>query len=248
MIRMDLLHTLHPVKWAKDVLNFKADNWQQQVLESAEKQIILNVTRQGGKSTVTAIKALHRAIYYPKSLILVISPSLRQSGEFFRKIKDSLQQLKDKPTLVEDNKLSLQLRNSSRIVSLPSSEATIRGFSAVDMLLFDEFARVDEELYQAVRPMLAISNGQIILLSTPNGRSNEFYNIWHEGQGWLKIQVTAEDIPRISREFLTKERENMGKRFFLQEYHCQFMEDEDSLWSNELIGRAVSREYEAWNL
>ncbi|NMB13540.1 MAG: hypothetical protein GX977_14780 [Firmicutes bacterium] len=248
MIKRDLLFTLFPVKWAKEVLGFQADRWQQQVLESTERQIILNVTRQGGKSTVTAIKALHRALYYPNSLILVISPSLRQSGEFFRKVKDGFQRLSEKPSLLEDNRLSLQLNNKSRIVSLPSSEETIRGYSAVDMLLFDEFARVDDELYQAVRPMLAVSNGQIILLSTPKGKSNEFYNIWHGGEGWLKIEVTADQIPRISEDFLENEKLNMGERAFLQEYYCRFMEDEDALWSNDLINQAVSKEHEAWIL
>jgi hypothetical protein len=56
-----------------------------------------------------------------------------------------------------DNEMSSQFPNGSRIVGLPGSEGTIRGFSAVSLLLVDEASRVPDELYLAVRPMLAVS-------------------------------------------------------------------------------------------
>ena len=54
----------------------------------------------------------------------------------------------------------LELTNFSRIVCVPCKEETIRGFAKVDLLVIDEAARVPDDLYRAVRPMLAVSGGQ----------------------------------------------------------------------------------------
>ena len=80
-----------------------------------------------------------------------MSPSLRQSGELFRKVANLQAQLDHKPELTEDNRLSLRLANGSRVISLPSKEGTIRGFSGVDLIIEDESSRVPDELYRAVR-------------------------------------------------------------------------------------------------
>ncbi len=63
------------------------------------------------------------------------------------------------------------LENGSRIVSLPGTEGTIRSYSAVRLLLVDEASRVDDDTIAAVRPMLAVSGGQLIALSDARGPS-----------------------------------------------------------------------------
>ena len=117
--------------FATDRLGFTApDPWQAAFLRASDRQIILNCHRQAGKSTVAAILALHRAWFYPGSLVLLVSPSLRQSGELFKKVVDFLDIVRstmpERPQrLPEDNKLSFELPNRSRVVSLPGSEGTI---------------------------------------------------------------------------------------------------------------------------
>jgi hypothetical protein len=69
---------------------------------------------------------------------LVVSPSARQSGAFLRKASGFVSKLKIRPTGDGDSEISLALPNGSRIVWLPGTEATIRGFSAVRLLLVDE--------------------------------------------------------------------------------------------------------------
>ena len=101
----DLKAALEPVNFAKE-LGFAPDPWQVKVLNSSSKRLILNCSRQSGKSTTASVLALHRAIYYPENLILLVSPSLRQSSELFRKVGEQLERLKVKPKLIEDNKLS----------------------------------------------------------------------------------------------------------------------------------------------
>jgi len=235
----DLLNTLDSLLFAKE-LGFNPDVWQEKVLTSSSKRIILNCARQTGKSTVTAIMALHRALYWPGSLILLISPSLRQSSELFRMVTSFLNTLHEKPTLLEDNKLSCTLLNKSRIVSLPSKEATIRGFSGASLIIEDEASRVLDDLYVAIRPMLSVSGGKLILMSTPFGKRGHFFEAWDKGQGWEKIQVKATECVRITPEFLEEERVSLGEWWWRQEYNCEFVEATDSVFNYDLILKSLS--------
>jgi hypothetical protein len=140
------------------------------VLASDAKQIILLCSRQSGKSTVTSILATHQAVAVPGSLVLLLAPALRQSQELFRKVKGVYAALGDTVPAVVENALSLELANASRIVCLPGQEMTVRGFSAPDLVIEDEASRVTDALHQAIRPMLAISRGRLVLLSSPFGR------------------------------------------------------------------------------
>src|ERR1039458_5399126 len=160
----------NPVEWVREKLGFEADAAQSRALRSQSRRGLLNCSRQWGKSTVTAAKAVYQAYTAAKSLTLVVSPSARQSGEFIRKASAFAQELKIRPQGDGDNEISLAFPNGSRVVGLPGNEATIRGFSAVSLLLVDEAARVADELYMAIRPMLAVSRGTLWLMSTPFGK------------------------------------------------------------------------------
>jgi hypothetical protein len=90
--------------------------------------------------------------------------------------------LEDKAAAVKDESaLRLELRNGSRIVSLPGDETTVRGYSGVRLLVVDEAARVPDDLYFSIRPMLAVSGGRLVCLSTPFGKRGFFYEAWTEG-------------------------------------------------------------------
>jgi hypothetical protein len=241
MLASDLAQALDPVIFAREALGFTPDPWQERALRWSGKRLLLNCSRQSGKSTTAAILALHRAIFYPSSLVLLVSPSLRQSSELFRKVQDMLRDLPEQPELIEDNKLSLQMRNKSRIVSLPGSEETIRGFSGASLIVEDEAARVPDDLYFAVRPMLAVSGGRLILMSTPFGKRGHFFKEWTEGgDTWERIRITAHDCPRISPQFLEEERQALGEWWFRQEYLCEFVETEDQLFTYEQAMAALS--------
>ena len=199
MLRRDLLWALDPVRFAREALGFHPDSSQARVLRSHKLRLLLNCTRQWGKSTTAAALALHRALYYPNSLILLVSPSQRQSSELFRKVAAFLNQLAIKPVKVEDNQFSLQLANGSRIVALPGKEATVRGFSGVSLIIEDEASRVDDLLYRSMRPMLAVSGGRLILMSTPFGKRGHFFEEWTEGgSSWERIEVQSHRLPAHS--------------------------------------------------
>jgi hypothetical protein len=233
------------VAWARQELGFAADEKQAQVLRSESRRGLLNCSRQWGKSTVSAAKALHRAWHEAGSLTLVVSPTARQSGEFLRKVEGFARTLGTRPRGDGDNEISLALPNGSRIVGLPGTEATIRGFSAVSLLLIDEAARVIDDLYLAVRPMLAVSDGALWLLSTPFGKRGFFYEAWaHGGAEWERVQATGPECPRISRRVLEEDRREMGERSFRQEYLCEFEGSTSGIFDRDLVERAMSDEFE----
>jgi hypothetical protein len=229
-----------PLHFALHSLKFRPDLWQEKVLSWQGNRLVLNCCRQSGKSTIAAILGLHRAIYFAKSLILLVSPTLRQSGELFRKVSDFLRLLPVRPALVEDNKLSLQLANGSRIVSLPAKESNIRGFSGPSLIIEDESARVMDDLFLALRPMLSVSQGQHILMSTPFGKRGHFYDVWEQGEGWEKVKITAEQCPRITPEFLAEEQRTMPRSWYAAEYGCEFTETIDSVFSYQDVMNAMS--------
>ena len=241
MIRTDLMRALSPSVFAQESLGFTPDPWQKQALDWQGKRLLLNCNRQSGKSTVASILALHQAIYFPGSLILLVSPSLRQSQELFRKVSEHIERLETKPRKAEDNRLSVVLDNKSRIISLPSTETTIRGFSGANLIIEDEAARVPDELYIAVRPMLAVSGGRLILLSTPFGKRGHFYTASTDlSQEWERILIKATDCSRISEEFLAEEKRTIGEWWYRQEYMGEFVETLDSVFSHELVMGVLS--------
>ena len=246
----DLEMALDPVRFAKH-LGFEPDAWQAGVLRWGGKRLALNCGRQTGKSTTAAALALHRAVYYPGSLILLVSPSQRQSTELFRKVGELLGRVEadGKPELTEDNRLSCVLANLSRIVSLPSSEATIRGFSGASLIVEDEASRVSDDLYRAVRPMLATSGGRLVLMSTPYGKRGHFWEVWNEGgPEWERVKVPATECPRIGAAFLAEEQRSLGAWWFSQEYLCEFIDAASSAFTWEMVQAAQKEQIESWNL
>jgi hypothetical protein len=230
------LSCLDPVEFAQHRLGITPDTTQRLVLDPTPRRGILNCCRQWGKSTLTAVKAVHNAMYAEGSVTLVVSPSQRQSGEFVRKASQFVRRLGLRVRGDGDNAISLLFPNGSRIVGLPGTEATIRGFSAVSLLLIDEASRVSDELYKAVRPMLAIGGGALWLMSTPFGRRGFFYETWTGGSAdWVRIKATGPECERIAKSFLDEERREMGDRCFRQEYLCEFISSEDMLFDMELV-------------
>jgi hypothetical protein len=245
-LALDMAAHLDPVIFARRAA-IEPDPWQAGVLRSDHPRMLLNCSRQSGKSTTTALIALHRATYTPGALVLLLSPSLRQSAELFRTVAQHYSATGAQVPSTAESRLRLELENGSRIISLPASEATIRGYAGVDLLIFDEAARVGNDLYASTRPMLATSGGRLIALSTPFGKRGWWSDAWHSQHDWHRVKVTAEQCPRISPAFLEEERQQLGDWWFQQEYGCEFMDAETSAFRSDDIDRAFM-EVETWTL
>jgi hypothetical protein len=230
-LALDLAAALDPVVLAQQA-GITPDAWQTQVLRSTAPRLLFNASRQAGKSTVTSVLAVHTALYRPESLVLLISPSLRQSSELFRSCL-RVYRAAGRPVESEaETLLRLELANGSRIISLPGSEGTIRGFAAPALVAVDEASRVEDELLTAVTPMLATSaQGRLLALSTPAGKRGWWFRAWDEGGDlWERVQVRAADIPRIPASFLASERRLMTASRYRQEYECSFEEADDAVF------------------
>jgi hypothetical protein len=200
------------------------DPWQMEVLSSTASRVGMLAARQVGKTVTAAALALREALLRPNALVLVLSPSLRQSGEFFRaKLLTLWRKLGSPLAGRPPTRLELELSNGSRVVSLPEAEGTVRGFSSVRLLVIDEAARVSDELYCAVRPMLAVSGGRLVALSTPFGQRGWFYEMWHSQERWHRVEVKASQCPRLTPEFLAEERAALGPRWYAMEFENAFL-------------------------
>jgi Terminase large subunit, T4likevirus-type, N-terminal len=231
-------------EWVRTELGFEADETQARVLNSRNKRMMLNCARQWGKSTVTAAKAVHEAYTHAGSLTLAVSPTARQTGEFLRKAQDFMTKLGLPVKGDGDNEMSLAFPRGSRIVGLPGTEATVRGFSAVALMLVDEASRVSDELYRAIRPMMAVSGGTLWLLSTPFGKRGFFHEAWaHGGDGWERVCVRAEECGRIPASFLAEERMVQGERWYRQEYGCEFIDGTSGVFDRELLEAALTSDF-----
>jgi hypothetical protein len=170
----------------------------------------------------------------------VASPCERPSSLFLRKAEATVRTLGITPRGDGDNSLSIFLPNGSSIVGLPGTEDTIRGFSAVSLVLIDEASRVDDSMYKALLPMLAVGNGDLWMMSTPHGRRGFFYETWtHGGESWARVKATGADCERVSKEFLEEMRGALGSKWFDREYLGEFVTSEDNTFDLDLTEAAL---------
>jgi hypothetical protein len=92
--------------------------------------------------------------------------------------------------------------------------------------------------------MLAVSGGAMMMLTTPYGRRGVFYEEWEgdDSDKWERYEVPASSVPRITAEFLDKERRSLPARVFRQEYECSFEETDVAVFSYADIAGAMSDE------
>jgi hypothetical protein len=191
---------------------------------------------------MAGVVALHKALTVPNSLVLILAPAERQAKELFSKVAEAYRALGHIVPAESYRKMGAELANGSRIEALPGTEKTIRGFSGVDLLLVDEASRVTDELYYAVRPMLAVSGGRLMMLSTPYGKRGVYFEEWSGGEEWERYEVPASRCPRIPASFLEEERRALPAWIYRQEYECSFEETEDQVFSHELVSAAITDE------
>lgn len=241
-----LVHARDPIAFGRDLAPFVLDEYQERALAWDGRRLLLNCTRQWGKSTIIALRALRRAIFVPMTLILLVSPTLRQSLELFAKVAFFRKRVRYLAPPLEDNKLSCTLANGSRIVALPGNPEGIRGYSAPGLIVLDEDAFIPDAMMAAVRPMLISSGGQLIEMSSPFGKRGHFYESWaNGGDAYDRIEVNAFQVPRFDRAMLEEERRALGDWLFRQEYMCEFVDTIDSVFTHEQVMGALANDVEA---
>lgn len=184
---------------------------------------------------------LTAAIENSSALVILVAASERQSVELMSKVQLYMERAKIR-TAVPATKSTVVFRNESRIVALPGSPATIRGYSAPKLVIVDEAAFVDKEVFAAVRPMLATNNGDLLLISTCFLRDDFFDQQWGMESQYQRVQVKSSECPRISAEFLQSERLSLPDWLYLREYECVPMEAVNLMFGGDVINRAFTPE------
>lgn len=238
----DLARALDPTLLAEDC-GIAPDPWQADLLRSIPRRALLLCSRQSGKSTVTALIALHTAVYDAPALVILVSPSQRQSAELFRTVVGFHARLAGAPAMTQESALRCELANGSRILALPGTERTVRGYAGASLVVIDEAARVEDDLLAAVRPMMATkSEGRLIALTTPAGKRGWFYDAWIGPGDWTRVKVPASECPRISKDFLDEELKELGAQRYAEEYELEFLDADEAVFPVAVIEAAFSND------
>lgn len=232
-----------PALWAKQVLNISLDPWQRELVATEPGRRVITLThRQAGKTTGAAVVVAHQLIFGSVgSTSLVLAPTMRQSAEMVRRVRQFL--LKAGVKLSADNAFSLALSNNSRVLGLPGQDdAAIRGLTVDGVLCVDEAARVPDTLYQAATPMLLrhAKKSRLMLLSTAWAKEGFFYKVWADGaeKDWIKIQARIEDCAHLTKDDIERERRSMPDSVFRREYLCEFDQTDTRFFSLEGLANA----------
>jgi hypothetical protein len=215
-----LAYKLDPALWVKDVVKIEPAPWQRRFMSAPRGASILALTaRQVGKTTTAAWAIAHQMMFFPGSLSIIVCPAQRQSAEAVRRIREVL--LTTNAEFANDNVYGLELKNGSRVMALPSTDDSVRGLTVTGWIIFDEAARLSEDLIAAVRPMRARQPAtRLAMLSTAWSRTDPFWTAWtNEDADWIRFKMTADmpDCP-LSPEQITKERVALSSHEFKREY------------------------------
>lgn len=238
-IGSDIAAALDPVLFARRQ-GFTAETWQQKLMRSKSRRQLLACSRQVGKSTSVAFKAVHTAVYTPGALVLIIAPGQRQAEEFLKTAKAIYRAAGRPVDTTADSTTTLELANGSRIVALPGTEGTTRGFAGAKLLIIDEAARVDDDVFAGVLPMVA-SDGTVAVLSTPWGQRGFFWELWDDTtNGWERHRITVYESAQWNAERIEEVRRSVGSFAFASDYEAQFTDTEQQVFTTSAVRAAFS--------
>ena len=242
------VYAADPVLWSREVCQWEPDPWQAKLLRSAAQNLLVNCSRQSGKTTTAAVLSAHCATFMKEATVVVLSPVQRQAALLLRQTKSFFRMASDE-RLLRNNVYDFETSEGSRVITLPGDEDTIRGVASVDLLLLDEAARIPDELYLTVVPMLAVSRGRQLALSTPKGKRGWWWDAWRgeDGETWETYEVPWQKCPRFDAEQIKRFRIKFGPTRFAQEFECTFNTMEGMLFDPDDVAAAFSQEVDVWD-
>ena len=229
------------VAYAEQKIGIKLDDWQKDYINT-EGNTAVRAGRQSGKSFAESLRVALFALLNPKTQTLIIGAVDRQSVELFEKVKSHIVALADENHVSIEGNPSMHriwLTNGSKIIALPCGRTGygLRNY-AIHKLVVDEAHYVPEEVFVAVRPMLATTGGTIDLLSTPRGNKGFFHDCFFSDE-FTTFHVYSRDCPRITEDFLKSEKKRMTKLQFSQEYEAEFLDQLQQFFSKDLIDSCI---------
>lgn len=234
-IAADLVTALDPVRLFRQAFTVEPLAWQVDYLRETRPTVVLK-GRQVGASFSAAALAIHTVRYLPNVNAVIVSPSLKQSTEITTRARAGLKELGER--LVQDSTSMLRLTNGSRILSLPGTARSVRGWTA-RLLVLDEAAYITPETWTAARAIVA-TGGRLVVQSTPSDEVGDYHDlVMGDDPGWARFTVRSDEVPTISAEFLASERRAMGPDAYATEYECQFGKAGASPFTAERIANLI---------
>jgi len=241
-----------PVDFCTKLLNYTPTSYQRELLAalpSGSKRIVLRWARQSGKTQSLASAIIWFCATRPGSLALIVAPGLRQSMILRDKVHaliDRMPKERRRALIRRRLRTTITLRNGSTIVALPNSENLLRGYTA-NLVVCDEaaFFHNDEAIFTGVlTPMLATTDGAMIVSSTPWGTKTIFHQLNHDPD-WQLIHVpwTRALQEGVYKPTFTTEVEKIkatNPQHYRMEYEAEFTEDTDTWLPQDLLAKAVS--------
>lgn len=209
-------------------------------------------SRQSGKTTTITIYALWIVCFQSDKRITIVANKESTAKEIFARIKMAFEQLPVwmKPSVKSWRKDGFQLANDSAITISTTSSAGPRG-STSNLLIIDEMAHCPnelmKELWKSAIPIISSSKkSQIVVISTPNGTDNKFFELYKESQKengeWHCEVVNWFDVPGRDEEWKNQTIAAMGsKEDFDQEFGNVFHEPGKTAIDPELLEQLKSQ-------
>ncbi len=210
------------------------DPWQQELINSKGDVVVVS-GRQCGKSTGVSQLAGDVAKNIPDSFILIGAYVIEQAQLIFRKIHDYMLAVYPKEIKGHVTLNFMELKNGSKICCRPIGDtgSGMRGYSAT-MIIIDEAAFVPNRAWEAIEPVISVTKGRTILLSTPQGKRGFFYKATIN-KNYKLMQISARDCPRHTKKFLDQKKAEMSPVAFATEYLGEFIDDYNRKFTEEWI-------------
>lgn len=237
------LLSIDPVARFESVVGI-ADDWQKEFLRAKDDFVAALCSRQTGKSTATACTAYDHIVR--GMFVLILAPSERQSRELLRKILLFRGEDRNAPALVRSTLTELELINGGRVVCVPASSDTLRGFSAADLIILEECAFAPDDAINAILPSRA-DRGRVLAITTPGGsRTGFFYQIWSSGNV-NRITARSTEIPRLASK-VAFDRQHMPATRFRVEHELEWLSSGHQFIAHDVITGAVTMDVGALRL
>src|SRR5690606_8210056 len=180
----------------------------------------------------------------PGDVVILAGEKEAQAMEVWEKALKAhaiLSELGDLPPVERSNNV-LKFGNGSRVLALPSTVDSIRGYSA-KLALIDEAAFTGDDVLGKVTPMLSATGGQLICPSTPNGDRGWWRDAWKSGDpAWTRLTVSIDKLPRLTPAEIKRQKSILTPNQFRQEYMLDFLSADHQFFDTETINLALSDE------
>ncbi len=218
--------------------NFDASQrpYQLEVFKDPRKNKVIVIHRRAGKTSLVVNKLIMEAIKNPAKVFWYLCPTMKQAKEVVWKAPNMLNQYLPMAAVEKKNEveLTIYLKNKSQIqIKGADNPDALRG-SDPFMVAFDEYAQMKPEVYdEVVKPILIANGGSAWFVGTPKGK-NDFYNKYKFAQNnpkdWQTILLRADQSNILTQDQLKEAQSSMTEAAFSQEFLCEFLEGEGTIF------------------